>query len=31
VRRKDEPDDPKAKKPDLEVKNLRELADKLKA
>lgn len=30
-RKKEKPDDPKAKKPDLEVKNLRELADKLKA
>ena len=30
-RKKEKPDDPKAKKPDLEVKNLRDLADKLKA
>lgn len=30
-RKKDKLPDPKAKKPDLEVKNLRELADKLKA
>lgn len=29
-RKKEKPEDPKAKKPDLEVKNLRELADKLK-
>lgn len=30
-RNKQKPDDPKAKKPDLEVKNMRDLADKLKA